>query len=447
MLYVISRAPEKKGCVPLFGRGWQLVSIGALCGPFLIIAVLLINEQASAQNSLAGDAAGETERKQLESQPYTYKAGDFKLLVVPSLELDYNDNVNLAKTDEQSDFILKPFLQLTASYPISQQSLLEITTGVGYDYYLEHHGDGGVRVSSDSRLSFDLRIKDFLINFHDNFSYTQDPSTEASVAGTATYGGLMNTAGLSATWDLENVVSTLGYDHQNFNASSDQFKQLDRGTELPLARVGLKVRPNLTVGAEGSASFTRYDEAILNNNESYSAGVYADWQRSSFLEIHPRAGYVIYQFQQTSESQIPDPTGGPIETQNLSTWYASLDVTHQVSEPVSYTLSVGHELRLGTESDAIEDTYVRAGLNWMIIKDLSMRTSLRYEHGNQGAGNVMGNLTETYDYYQGELTFGYPLMKKLMLSLDYRLTLRASDVPDREYSQNVVAIKFSYRPQ
>ena len=38
-------------------------------------------------------------------------------------------------------------------------------------------------------------------------------------------------------------------------------------------------------------------------------------------------------------------------------------------------------------------------------------------------------------------------MKKLMVSLNYRLTLRSSNIPDREYAQNIVGIKLSYQPQ
>jgi hypothetical protein len=397
----------------------------------------------------------------MASQLYTYKAGDFRLLVVPSLEMDYNDNVALSKTGAQSDFILKPLLQLTGSYPVTRQNLLSFSAGVGYDEYLEHGQYSALRVKSDSQLSFDMYIKDFWINFHDRFSYFQDPSAEASLAGTAVYGGLMNAAGLSTTWDLEDVVLTLAYDHQNFISSSGQFSYLNRASELPLARAGFRFNSQLTAGVEGSASFTSYDQNVLNNNQSYSAGVYADWKPGSYLHVQPRAGYVIYQFHHTSQSAqlsqsapvfyLGSPTfvlpGESIQTQDLNTWYADLTVSHQISKAASYALSAGHEVRPGIESDAIEDWYVRPSITWTIVKDLALNTSLFYEHGNQGAGNVTGNLTEKYDWYGGGLTFSYPVMKKLMLSLNYRLTLRASDIPTRDYAQNIVGIKLTYQLQ
>jgi hypothetical protein len=442
------------------------------CG-LLVASMLLVTGLADAQdslrNSLAGDAAAEAQRQQVTNQLYTFKAGDFRLLAVPSVEMDYNDNVTISKINAQSDFILKPLVQLTGSYPVTQQNLLSLAVGLGYDEYLEHSRYSGLRVDSASQLSFDMRIKDFLINFHDRFSFTRDPSTEASLAGTAEYGGLMNSAGLTTTWDLEDVVLTLGYDHQNFISSASQFSYLDRSSELPMARAGFKIRPDLTVGVEGTASFASYDQAVLNNNSSYSAGLYADYKPGSYFDMQPRAGYVIYQFQHTSQTapylqylqsaqsaQILPVTPPPayivpetqtIQTENLSTWYADLTLSHQASDAVNYALSAGHEMRLGIEADLIEDWYFRPNITWKIVKDLNLNTSLFYEHGNEGAGNVSGNLTETYDWYGGGLNISYPLMKKLTLNLNYRLTLRSSDIPDRDYAQNIVGLRLTYQPK
>jgi hypothetical protein len=421
-----------------------------------LLAAGLVSAQESLRNSLAGDAAAAAQRLQAASPNYTCKAGDFKLLMAPSLETDYNDNVTLVKTNTQQDFILKPLLQLAGRYPITQQNLLTFSVRAGYDEYLEHGQDSAPRLNSDSLLSFDMRIKDFVSHFHDRFSYFQDPSTEASVAGTAVYGGLMNAAGLSSAWDLEDLSLTLGCDHQNFVSSSGQFSYLNRSSELPLSRAAFKLRPNLTVGVEGGASFTTYDQEVLNDNQSYSAGLYADWKPDSLLHLVPRAGYVTYQFQHTSQSAQVFYFGRPalaesIETQDLNTCYADLTVSHKINDSASYALSAGHEIRPGIQADAIEDWYVRPRVTWTMVKDLGLNTSLFYERGKQGAGSVMGNLVETYDWYGGELILSYPLMKKrfmkkLLLGLHYRLTFRSSDIPSREYAQNMVGIILAYRP-
>jgi hypothetical protein len=452
----------KRGAFRLWWLGWRLLRTHALCGPSLTVSMLLVTRLASAQdslrNSMAGDVAAAAQSQQQASQLYTYKAGDFRLLIVPSVELDWNDNVNLAKTNVESDFIVQPSLQLTGSYPLTQRNLLSLSVGVGYVDYLHYSTYDRFTVSSSSLLSFDMYIKDFSINFHDRFSLTELSSTESAVAGTALYGTFLNTAGLSAMWDLEDLVLTVGYDHQNSLSPTVPYNYLNRSSELPLLRAGLRLRPDLTAGLEATASFTTYDYAVLNNNESYSAGVYADWNPGTYLRVQPRAGYTIYQFQHTSEStEISDlsptgipiilPTGESIQTQDLNAWYIDLTVSHQVSKAATYGFSAGHEIRLGILSDVIEDYYFRPTINWTIVKDVSLNTSLFYEHGTQGAGNVTGNLSETYDWYGGALMASYPLMKKLLLNLSYRLTLRSSNIPDREYAQNLVGLRLAYQLQ
>jgi hypothetical protein len=452
---------HRRICGLVTGRSepvWHRVLVGTLRGRWLAALILLAAGLASAQeslrNSLAGDAAAEAQRQTIGSQLYTYKAGDFRLLAVPSVEMDYNDNLALSKTGAQQDFILMPLLQLTGNYPVTQHNLLLFSAGVGWDEYLEHSQYSALRLDAGSQLSFDMYIKDFWINFHDRFSSVEDPGTEASIAGTAQYGTFNNAVGLTTTWDLEDVVLTLGYDHQNSLSSSGQFSYLNLSSEMPLARVGFRFNPQLTAGIEGSASYTTYEHAVLNDNQSYSAGFYADWNPGLALHVQPRAGYTIYQFQHTSQSAqifylfpyVP-PASQSIQTSDLSAWYADLTVSHQASKAVSYGLSAGHEIRLGIQSDVVEDSYFRPSITWTVFKDIDLSTSFFYEHGNQGAGNISGNLVETYDWYGGGLMLSYSLMKKLLLSLSYRLTLRSSDLPDRGYAQNVVGIKLSYHPQ
>jgi hypothetical protein len=178
--------------------------------------------------------------------------------------------------------------------------------------------------------------------------------------------------------------------------------------------------------------------------------VYGDWTPSHGLRVQPRVGYTIYQFQHTSQSdQIyyfgGTPTAGSIQTSDLNAWYADLTVAHQVTKAVSYGFSAGHEVRLGIESDVVEDYYVRPNINWAVFKDVGLTTYLAYERGNQGVGNVTGNLVENYTYYGGGLNVSYQLMKRLVLGLTYRLTFRSSNLPAGEYAQNMVGLRLSYQ--
>ena len=171
------------------------------------------------------------------------------------------------------------------------------------------------------------------------------------------------------------------------------------------------LRPDLTVGDGGHRILHNLRSGGVEQQSKLQRGVYADWKPGSYFHVQPRAGYTIYQFQHTSQSaQIFDlsasgariiaPERGIHPNRGLEHLYADLTVSHEISKAASYAFSAGHEIRPGIQSDAVEDWYFRPNITWTIIKDLELNTSFFYEHGNQGVGNVSGNLTETFDWYR-----------------------------------------------
>jgi hypothetical protein len=391
--------------------------------------------QDALRDSLAGDAAAEAQRRGEMATAYTIKQGDFRMLVTPSLELDWNDNINLASIGQLQDFIVRPLVGVNLSYPLTYRNVLRLNMGIGYDTYLEHPDYSGVRVLSGSVLSFDTYIKDFRINVHDRFQYTQDAAGQAAVATTGAYGGLDNFAGVSATWDLEDVVLSLGYDHENFIASNAQFDYLNRASELLVTRAGLRVNPALTAGVEGSGSINTYDNSVfLNNSIGYSAGLYGDWHPGHYTDVQLRGGYTEYSFEQS---------GQVAAAANANAWYLGLTASQDITETISYSISAGHELILGLQANTVEDWYFRPRINWKLMKNLTFNTSVGYEHGQQLLATQTGS-SENYDWFWVGVGANYGLTKKLMLGLNYRLTKRLSDVGSRDYSQNMVGLRLSY---
>ena len=417
---------------------WRSTVLLALGGSALIFpGASSAPAQEALRQSQAGDAAAQARITQAESQPYTIKEGDFKLLVVPSLGLDWNDNINITKTNAQSDFILKPTVNFDASYPVSDKNLLSLNVGVGYEQYFDHPGYSTWYLSSDSGLSFDIYVKDFWFNLHDRASYVQDTAQNPQLSGTANYATIVNTAGLSATWDLNQVTLSSGYDHQNTIATSSQYDSQNNAAEMLFAKAGAEVYPGVTPGVEVTTAFTTYQQDTLNNNDAYTAGGYVNWQPGSYFSLQSQGGFSTYRFQHTSQS---------IQTDNLNSWYCGLTITHQPTDAISYTLAAGHEVQLGIQSDVTEDWYVRPAIQWNIIKNVSLHTSVSYENGSQGVGNVSGNQTDTYNWVGTEVGASYSVLKKLSLALNYRLTIRSSSTSDFGYTQNVLGFTLTYQP-
>jgi Putative beta-barrel porin 2 len=404
---------------------------------------------ARAQVGLADEMANESIDKartaQAQSSDYTFKSGDFRMLLSPAMSVQWNDNINLTESGKESDFILFPTLGVLMTYPLSDRNLLQLNVTGGYSDYVNHPHLSSWFLSTESGISLDFYIKDVSFNVHDQFSYVQNSSQNAQVAGTGTYGTFQNTAGLSGNWSLKYVDLTLGYDRGNTLATSAAFDQTDNANNTGYAKVGYKWNPKLTTGLEGTIADTTYKQNLLNDNTSYSAGVYGTWNPDSALQTSLRGGYTLLQFQQTSQQ---------LQTSNLNSWYLDLNISHQITTAIKYTIDVGHNIGLGLQSDATEYSYANAGVTWNFIKNFSLQPTFGFQHGKQGIGStpigplnpVLISQEEIYDWYSAGLAFNYELTKRFTVSCSYQFTSRTSSLPDRGYNQNIIGIQISYHP-
>jgi hypothetical protein len=415
---------------------------------------------------LAGDSAAQARNQQMQApqvQDYMFKEGDFRMLVTPSMGLEWNDNVNLADTNVLSDEIIMPAVGLRATYPWSERNLLYLDVTVGYDWYLQHPRFSSFQFDSGSGtgLSFDMAIKDITLNLHDRLSYAQgagqagaagNPSTgtpsggfvgttaNGAVANTATYGTFQNTAGLSATWDLNRVTLSAGYDHANVLATSGEFTDFNHASEMFFVRAGVQVQPRITTGLETTVTLTTYQQDALNNNDAYTVGPYIEFRPDEFLKITARGGFTTYQYQDTSST---------IQTSSQDSWYANVTLAHEVTDSVNYSLQAGREVQLGVVSDLLADWYVRPNITWKIIKDWQLTTFFFFEHGDEGVGSVgslPGSPNGNFNWYGGNLSLTHAITSRITLGLNYQLTFRTSELPNDGYTQNLVSLQLTYHP-
>ena len=416
------------------------------------LSMFLASREARGQEGLsdamANEAADRSQANQSLSPDYTFRSGDFRLLLVPTLSSQWNDNINLTETGQQSDFIILPTLGVVISYPLTDRNLLQLNVTTGYSEYVQHSNLSSWYISSGSGLSFDIYIKDVIVNVHDQFSYIQNSSENPQVAGTGTYGTFDNRAGVSAKWDLRQVDLVAGYDHLNTVATSSQFNDDNNSVDSAYARVGYKWNSKLTAGVEGTVSQTTYDRNVLNNTTAYTAGVYGDWHPDAFLEIEPRAGVSINQYSQTST----------VQTSDLNSWYADLTLNHHITHSLTYSIDAGRNVSPGVQSTASEYWFINTGLTWSFIRNFSLQPQFSFQHGNQGAGstvnpanpnlppNLLPSNGETYDYYSGGLGFSYQIARRFTIGWNYQFTQRASSLANRGYIQDIIGIQITYHP-
>ena len=424
----------------------------------------IMRAQDAIRPSLAGEAAAEARRQEIDKIPYNLQVGPIKFRFSATMGIEYNDNINLAEdssylfpsptgpilvtTQAQDDIILRPQLNLNALWPVTQLNTLRLDIGLGYSFYLDHsnYNTNSLLISPNSQLAFDIFVGDFRINIHDRFSLQQDPIDEIALSNVADYGRFENTAGVSVLWDLNQAVVTLGYDHYNFIAMNDAFDYLDRNADILSGSIGFTPSSTMTIGAEGSVVDTYYDKNVLNDSLDYSAGLFLETQITTYLKVRVAGGYQKIDF---------DNTGLVNDSHDLSDYYANLLLSHRVNSVLSHNLSIGHETQLGVNSNYVRLNYVRHTATWNILYHTLLQTELFYEDAEDSGGlgffvptNGIPNFNpfraEHAHRYGGALSLGYQLTPHVTLGFRYQYTQKDSDLPLRDYRQNRVAIDGTY---
>src|SRR5664279_5575384 len=181
---------------PAFSAG----KIGLGLAVLLFCASPIVRAQDAIRPSLAGEASSEARRQSIENIPYNLQLGPVKVRFSATVGIEYNDNVNLAEdasafipavggpilvtTQQQSDFIIRPQVNVNLLWPITQLNTLSLDLGIGYAFYMDHsnYDTNDILLSPGSQLAFDIFVGDFRINIHDRFSLEQDPVAELSLS-------------------------------------------------------------------------------------------------------------------------------------------------------------------------------------------------------------------------------------------------------------------------
>ncbi len=393
----------------------------------------ILHAQDAVRPSLAGEAASEARQQDIARIPYNLLVGPVRFRVSATMGIEYNDNINLAQSDKQSDVIFRPQVDFNAVWPITQLNTLRFDIGVSYAIYAQHSSDdtNGVLIAPGSQLAFDIFVGDFRINIHERPLLQQDPIAELQLSNTADYGRFENTAGISILWDLNKVLVTVGYDHYNFVSTTSEFDYLNRNAEILAGTVSVAVSSNTNVGVEAYSVYSYYNQSVLNDAIDASFGGFVETQLSNFLKVRAAAGYQLINF---------DNTGSVDDSSDLSSYYVNILISNRLNANITQAVSAGHETQLGVDSNYITLTYVRYTTTWSIIRNTIINTEFFFEDGQDSGGFIDEHLQR----YGAALSVGYQLMPHVTLGLHYQYTQKDSNVAGRDYKQNRVSLDGTY---
>ena len=185
---------------------------------------------------------------------------------------------------------------------------------------------------------------------------------------------------------------------------------------------------------EGTASVSDYRRTGLNDSVGFSVGGYVDIAFNPYLRAVARAGYEYRSF----DSGGPQAFG---DTSDLSSFYASLQLTHRLNAYISQTLNVGRTNELGYFANYNRVYYVRYGADWRVSNRVTLHGEAFYEDVRASGGLVREELQR----YGFGASATYDFSTKLSATARYGYVHKDSNFFFNDYTQNRVNIDMNYR--
>jgi hypothetical protein len=288
-------------------------------------------------------------------------------------------------------------------------------------------------VNPDSELVFNLFVGDFRFRFHEKFSYQQTLFINTTPSGqdllfnfnnVGTFTRWDNQAGVDGDWDLDRLILSVGYNHENFESSTAGFEYLNRASEWFTASASFLLGDQAKVGVESQAGLHNYDsEAVLNDHWQARVGPFVDFKLLEGIAFRGGGGYDTAQYDTAGEGS------------NYKTYYAYGRITQQ-TRLFTHSIDGGRETLLGENANNLEDTYARYSISSPVVAhmDLSAYGAVHFDTEYGGA------FREEFTYYVGGCSVGYQIHKYWRTEAGYEYLSKSSDLPLRSFHRNRVTL-------
>jgi hypothetical protein len=396
--------------------------------------------QGQQQDSLAGEAAAEALKRSIEAEPANLRLGPVQFQMGASLGASYTDNVFYSH-NQKEDFLINPEITLGALWPISELNTMRLSLGLGYEWYLKNHvlNSDAPLVNPGSELQFNLFVGDFRIRPHERFSYQEslffnslfgDNARFYNLNDIGTFARLDNQVGVDVDWDLNKVVLSVGYNHENFDSYTAAFDYLSRASEWFTGNASFEIGDKAHAGLESQASLHHYaNQTVLNNNWRVRGGPYAEADLpAGNISLRGGGGFDTAQFDSTAA-----------DNNNFQTYYAYARIRQDL-RLFSHSLKAGHENMLGENANNMRTSYVRYSIETPIVAHLDLEGNLSVNFAREFGGAF----DEKFTYYGAGLRVGYPFHKHLTANLGYEFRLKESNLPLRDFDRNRVTVQMIY---
>ena len=396
---------------------------------------------AQERESLSGEQAAQAlkESAQAQAQEYNMHYGPVAFQIGAGLHFSYVDNAFYSQTNRLDDFVINPELNLGAFMQVSELNTVKLSLGVGYEYYVKNStlNANAPMVNPDSELAFNLFAGNFHIRMHEKFSYQETLFINTTPNGqdllfnfnnVGTFSRWDNLAGFNVDWDLDKIILSAGYDHENFVSTTASFDYLSRASDLFNTSASFLLGDQAKVGLESLAGLHNYDsEAVLDDHWQARVGPFVEVKLPEKVNLRIGGGYDTAQY---------DAAGAGSD---FETYYAYGRVS-QETRFFTHSLSAGHEHLLGDNANNLETTYVRYSIESPAFEHITLGANASVHVDKEFGGAFL----ENYTYYVAGFTAGYQIHKYWRADLGYEFMIKESDLPDRDFYRNRVTVGVTF---
>lgn len=396
--------------------------------------------KAQIRNSLAGEQAAQELKQSIQAEHYNLRYGPVGVRLGASVGVNYTDNLFYSdSSNEEEDIMVSPRVTLDALWPITELNTLRLSLAMSYEWYDKNDdlNPDAPLINPGTELTFNIFIGDCRIELHERFSYEESLFYNTPLENqdffnfndAGTFERLNNHVGLLATWDLNQVVLTAGYDHENFIPFTDTYEYLERASEWFTASAGYYLGDHLMTGVEGQASLHDYDqETTLNDNWQGRVGPFVEATLKEGTTLRAGGGFDTAQYDASAAANS-----------DYETYYA-YGRAQQQTRHFTHSLQAGRETLLGDNANNLRVIYARYSISSPIIKNVDLGGNVSFNYGEEFGGTF----EETFDYYTAGVQVGWQFHKYLRTDVAYEFLLKDSDLPLRDYTRNLVTVSLGW---
>jgi hypothetical protein len=417
------------------------------------VVVGLVPITASQAQERIRTAASELEIQEFRKPETFVRLGPFQEELAGYTGIDFTDNSNIVHTGKVSRVSIFEGFDLNTIWVLSHINQLEFNFGgrLSEDFYGNGRSNVNFSIAPNSRLQFKFAVDDVQVRLYDNFSYTQDPTTNPVASNTTYLNSITNIIGAEVKKDLNRAVFTLSGDYSYNNQSGANAQGQTNGSSTGTrntfrvgSSLGFRWSPTVLYGIETSLSRSTGSSPVITglrpgttspsaNVNSLNIGPFIRGEITRLTDFDFGVGATLLD----AKPSVPP------------TCYFLAALRHQFNRNFQVILSGSHDLVFTTGTDLTEEYVFQAATQLNLTRFITFTANPNLLLGdsriapnqvNFQNGTIGGNFKE----YAIGASLRWTPRRHLSATVSYDFRRRDAESANGSYSQNRIVFAINY---